>query len=197
MNNPISRRTLLKAAGANATALLIARRIAAEETGASAPDAGPGKRQTQTQITTGDAGMQLTVIALNERILRITVAAVGETTDRYFDDGSLAVRAYPEPLHTQRADMAAQPIDVAWGVYTMHVEMEPLRLSIRHPQRGVAQELTFNADSRQVQFQYGNAPVYGLGPGAHAPIAAGRKTRCGTAPAKTCASWAHAIRYRG
>lgn len=166
MSHSISRRRLLQAAGANASSLLIGRRLAQAEAATSAPESAPGSRPAQLHMPTGDAGLQLTVVSLGEQILRITVAAVGETIDRYFNDGSLATRTQPEPLHTQRADQAAQPADIAWGSYAMHVETAPLRLSIRHPQRGVIQELTFSEDSRQVRFQYGDSPVYGLGPGA-------------------------------
>jgi len=168
MGHSISRRKLLKAAGANATALLIGRSVVPAEAATSAPETAPGKRPAQAKMPTGDAGMQLTVVAISDHILRITIAAIGETIDEYFDDGSLMTRKYPQPLHTQRADLAAQPVEVAWGVYRMHIETQPLCLSIQHPQRGMIQELTFGDDSRQVQFQFGNAPVYGLGPGARA-----------------------------
>jgi alpha-glucosidase/alpha-D-xyloside xylohydrolase len=100
-------------------------------------------------------------------MLRITVAAVDETVDTYYDDGSLIPRKYPASLHTQRADQPGQPTNIAWGDYTVRVETTPLRVSVRHSQRGVVQELAFHPEVNQVRFQYGDAPVYGLGPGTH------------------------------
>jgi alpha-glucosidase/alpha-D-xyloside xylohydrolase len=166
MSYPISRRKLLKTVGANTTALLISRRIALAESAATGAEPAPSKPATQPRIRTGDPGMQLTVVALNERMLRITIAAVDETLDKYYDDGSLMARRYPDPLHSRRMDMEAQPEDLPWGDYTLHIETAPLRVSVRRPER-VIQELTFHSEGNQVLFQYGNAPVYGLGPGTH------------------------------
>jgi alpha-glucosidase/alpha-D-xyloside xylohydrolase len=115
--------------------------------------------------------MELTIVSLRPRMLRITVAAVDETIDTYYDDGSLTPRKYSAAIHTQRADQPAQPTDTAWGDYTVHIETTPLRVSVRHSQPhsqpAVVQELAFHPESNQVRFQYGDAPVYGLGPGTH------------------------------
>ncbi|HZP06253.1 MAG TPA: TIM-barrel domain-containing protein [Terracidiphilus sp.] len=167
MKSTLSRRKLLQTASASAAGLLISRRITPAEAAIAGAEAGLPKHAPQPNIRTGDAGLQLTVVAISQHLLRITLAAVDETIDKYFDDGSLTVRSYPGPLHSQRADQPAQPNDVVWGNLTLHIETMPLRLSVRHPQRGVIQEFTFRSDTNQVLFQYGNAPVYGLGPGTH------------------------------
>lgn len=167
MRSAISRRKLLKAVGASTTALLISRRIVPAEMAIAGAEPGPRQPARQPGMRAGDAGMQLTVVAVNEHLLRITLAAVDEPIDKYFDDGSLVAGRYPDPLHSRRADRPAPPDDVAWGGSTLHIETMPLRVSVRHPQRGVLQELTFRSDTNQVLFQYGNAPVYGLGPGTH------------------------------
>jgi alpha-glucosidase (family GH31 glycosyl hydrolase) len=163
----ISRRRLLATAGVSTAGVLLSRHIAFGEL-ADSIAAEPGHEQASaSRMRTGPAGMELTVVSVRPRMLRITVAAVDEVIDTYYDDGSLVPRKYPAALHTQRADEPMQPSDVAWGEYTVHVETSPLRVSVRHSQRGVVQELTFHPEINQVSFQYGGAPVYGLGPGTH------------------------------
>jgi alpha-glucosidase/alpha-D-xyloside xylohydrolase len=162
----ISRRRLLKTAGVGTAGVLLSHPIAfgesADSTGSNAVTS-----QASPRIHAASAGMELTVVSVRPRMLRITVAAVDETVDTYYEDGSLMPRKYPAALHTQRADQPAQPADLAWGDYTVHVETAPLRVSVHHSRRGVVQELEFHPEVNQVRFQYGNAPVYGLGPGTH------------------------------
>ncbi len=165
--HPISRRKLLKTAGAGTAGMLLSRQTAFAETiepPATKPDHGAASKPP---ILSGDAGTELTLVAVTPRMLRITVAAVGETIDSYYDDGSLVSRTYPAALHRQRADQPTAPSEVAWGDHTLHIENAPPRVSVRHQQRGSIQELTFRPESNQVLFQYGDAPVYGLGPGTH------------------------------
>lgn len=161
----ISRRQLLKFAGSSTAGILLSQRIAHGES--TAPEAVAGMAASAPHMPTAPAGMELTILPITSRMLRLTVAAIDENIDLYYDDGSLAPRKYRRPLHMQRSDQSAQPKEVAWGEHTVHVETAPLRVSVRHPQRGVVQELTFHPESNQVFFQFGNAPVYGLGPGTH------------------------------
>ena len=49
----------------------------------------------------------------------------------------------------------------------MRIATSPLRIAVEHPKRGVVQELNFRPDLNQIGFGYSNAPVYGMGPGAH------------------------------
>lgn len=167
MGAAISRRRLLTAAGVGTAGVLLSRHIAFGENADSTATKPPDKQASASRIRTGPAGMELTVVAVRPRMLRITVAAIDETVDTYYDDGSLMPRQYSGALHTQRADQPGQQVDAVWGEYTVHVETTPLRVSVRHSQRGVVQELAFHSEVNQVLFQYGNAPVYGLGPGTH------------------------------
>jgi alpha-glucosidase/alpha-D-xyloside xylohydrolase len=165
--HPISRRNLLKTAGAGTAGLLISGHTGFAQTGE--PEAAKPEHNAPSKppMLTGDAGKDVTLVAVSPRMLRITVAAVGEDIDNYYDDGSLVPRKYPVPLHRQRADQSVPSSDIAWGEHTLHIETEPLRLTVRHPRRGTIQELTFQAEMNHVAFQYGGAPVYGLGPGTH------------------------------
>ncbi len=175
MRAEISRRRLLTAASVGTAGALLSRHVAIAQPADS--DTIPEHNQASaSRVHTGPAGMDLTLVSVRPRMLRVTVAASGEKIDDYYDDGSLAPRTYPAALHTQRINQSdehdqssqpAQPADVAWGEYAIHVETGPLRVSIRHPQRSVIQELEFHPEKNQVQFQYGGAPVYGLGPGTH------------------------------
>lgn len=163
----MTRRQMLKAAGAStAGALLTPGSAAAAEPGHSAPSMPSHPTATQP-IRAADAGMQLTLTPVTPHMLRITVAAVAEDIDLYYDDGSLVERAPVTPRHTQRSDQSAQPYSEDWGEYKLSVETGPLRLSVQHRERGPVQTLTFHPESNQVLFEYGSAPVYGLGPGTH------------------------------
>ena len=166
-DHPISRRKLLKTAGAGTAGMLLSGHTAFAEP-AEPPTTKPEDRTSaKSPILTGDAGTDLTLVAVTPRILRITIAAVGENIDNYYDDGSLVARTYPAALHTHRADQPSAPKEIAWGEHILLIETAPLRVTIHHPQRGIIQELTFDSEHNQVTFGYGGAPVYGLGPGSH------------------------------
>jgi alpha-glucosidase (family GH31 glycosyl hydrolase) len=167
MGVAISRRRLLTTAGVGTAGVLLSKHIAFSESVDSAAATPVSNETSASRIRSASPGMELTLVSVRPQILRITVAAVDETIDTYYDDGSLIPRKYSAALHTQRADQPGQPADVAWGDYTVHVETTPLRVSVRHSQGGVVQELEFHPEVNQVRFQYGNAPVYGLGPGTH------------------------------
>src|SRR6185437_6502430 len=154
--HPISRRKLLKTAGAGTAGMLLSGHTSFAETPESQAAKTEPRAVSKSAALTGDAGKDLTLVAVTPRMLRITVAAVGENVDTYYDDGSLVSRTYPAPLHRQRADTSVAPNEVAWGEYTVRIESEPLRLSVRHPKRGNIQELTFHLEKNQVLFQYGN-----------------------------------------
>ncbi len=109
--------------------------------------------------------MDVTITAVTDSTLKISIAAVDEVLDRYYDDGSIAPRSFAKPLLTLRTDAAGQ--EIPWGENTVRVATQPLRIAVEHPQHGMVQELTFRPDLNQIGFSYNNAPVYGMGPGAH------------------------------
>lgn len=116
-------------------------------------------------IARGPVGMDVTVTAVTDSTLRISIAAADELLDRYYEDGSVAPRSFARPMLTLRMDAAGQ--NIPWGEYTLRIATKPLRIAVEHPQRGVVQELNFRPDLNQIGFGYNNAPVYGMGPGAH------------------------------
>ena len=116
-------------------------------------------------VATAAVGMNLTITAVTDSILRITIAAVDEVLDRYFDDGSVAPRSFARPMLTLRTDAAGQ--NIPWGEYTVRIATKPLHIAVEHPQSGVVQELNFRPDLNQIAFGCNGAPVYGMGPGAH------------------------------
>ena len=133
--HPISRRKLLKTAGAGTAGMLLSGPSSFAESPEQTAARPEQHSASKSPILTGEAGTNLTLVAVSPRILRITVAAVGEDIDKYYDDGSLVSRTYPAPLHRQGADEQAAPGDVAWGEYKVHIETAPLRVSVTHPQR--------------------------------------------------------------
>ena len=116
-------------------------------------------------VATAAVGMNLTITAVTDSILRISIAAVDEVLDRYFDDGSVAPRKFARPMLTLRTDAAGQ--NIPWGEYTVRIATKPLHIAVEHPQSGVVQELNFRPDLNQIAFGCNGVPVYGMGPGAH------------------------------
>ena len=105
--HPISRRKLLKTAGAGTAGMLLSGHTAFGETAEQQAAKPEPRTVSKSPVLSGDAGTELTLVAVTPRMLRITVAAVGETIDSYYDDGSLVSRTYPAALHRQRADQPA------------------------------------------------------------------------------------------
>ena len=157
MKPMMTRRQLLQTAGAASATLLFSRTFASAEPVAGGAETG----------LKGQPGIQISITAVTAHMLRINVAAVDETLDTYYNDGSLADRTFAKPLHSQRTDGGASS-DIPWGDgYTLRVDTAPLRVGIHHAQRGEIQALTFRPEVNQILFAYGGGPVYGLGPGTH------------------------------
>jgi alpha-glucosidase (family GH31 glycosyl hydrolase) len=125
----------------------------------------PRTRADGLRAAKGLVGMDVTITAVTDSTLRISIAAADEVLDRYYDDGSIAPRTFKQPMVKLRTDAAAQ--EIAWGEYTLSIATRPLRIAVKHPQLGVVQELNFRPDLNQIGFSYNNAPVYGMGPGVH------------------------------
>ena len=153
MPRKISRRGLLQGAGTASAGLLFARRFLLADT------------LPHAHAATGPAGLELRITAATEHTLRLSVATIDETLDRYYDDGSVQPRTRPAPLLAMPTEADAR--EIPWGPYRIRVMTKPLRVAVLHAERGPLQELTFRPDQNQVLFFFGNAPVYGLGPGSH------------------------------
>jgi alpha-glucosidase (family GH31 glycosyl hydrolase) len=110
-------------------------------------------------------GMDVTITAVTGSTIRISIAAVGETLDDYYNDGSVVERGPAKPILKIRTDAAAQ--EIPWGEHTLRISTKPLRIAVAHPKNGVVQELNFRPDLNQIGFGYNDAPVYGMGPGVH------------------------------
>ena len=156
MSAPVSRRKLLGGAGAASLGLLFKQRFALAQPADGQPGGVP---------PAGPVGMQIKITAVTTGTLRLSIAAVAEDLDTYYDDGSLAPRAPAPPLFRQRTNAGARVIP--FGDHSLHLEPDPLRVRVMHPKRGQVQQLTFRPELNQVQFEYGDGPVYGLGPGTH------------------------------
>ena len=155
-----SRRSVLTKLGAAAASVLLKQRFSAAQL--LAP---PITKPAGARAAKGSVGMDVTLTAVTDSTLRISVAAVDEELDRYYDDGSIAPRTFKPPMVKLRTDAAAQ--EIPWGEYTLSIATRPLRIAVKHPHRGVVQELNFRPDLNQIGFSYNNAPVYGMGPGVH------------------------------
>ena len=103
MQPMMTRRQLLQAAGAASATLLFSRTIAAAESVAGGGETG----------LKGQPGLQISITAVTAHMLRINVAAVDETLDTYYNDGSLADRTFAKSLHCQRTDGGASS-DIPW-----------------------------------------------------------------------------------
>ena len=160
MKKDYSRRAVISRLGVVSAGVLLTQRFTYAEM--LAPPAGPAP---MTPIAKGPVGMDVTVTAVTDSILRISVAAVDESLDRYYEDGSVAPRSFAKPMLTLRTDAEGQ--NIPWGEYTVRIATRPLRIAVEHPKHGVVQELNFRPDLNQISFSYNDAPVYGMGPGAH------------------------------
>jgi alpha-glucosidase/alpha-D-xyloside xylohydrolase len=156
MKRDYSRRAVVAGLGAISAGVLLNRRLAYAEMLA------PG---AVVPVEKAAVGMSVTITAVTDSTLRISVAAVDEVLDRYYDDGSIAPRVFAKPLLTLRTD--AEPQEIGWGEYKVRVATKPLRIGVEGSQGGVVQELTFRPEMNQIGFGYNDAPVYGMGPGAH------------------------------
>ncbi|HEY4046847.1 MAG TPA: TIM-barrel domain-containing protein [Acidobacteriaceae bacterium] len=117
-------------------------------------------------VSTGPAVLELKLTAVNDNILRVTVAAAGEPLDRLYGDGSLVARVWPDAV--VRAVVGSTAQTVHWSGRVVEVYTDPLRVTVRANGAAVLQELRFEQSPAQVQFLCGDGPVYGLGSGAHA-----------------------------
>ena len=160
MKKKYSRRSVITGFGTVSAGILLDQRFLYAEM--LAPLSGPGATPL---VAKGPVGMDVTITAVTDSTLRISVAAVDEVLDRYYEDGSVAPRRFAKPLATLRTDSEGQ--EIQWGQYRVRVVTKPLRIAVEHPQQGLVQELTFRPDANQILFGYNNAPVYGMGPGVH------------------------------
>lgn len=155
-----SRRSVMAGVGAASAELLLTRRFAFAELVL------PGAESTHAPtMAKGPVGMDVTLVAVTDSTLRISVAAVDESLDRYYDDGSVAPRVFAKPMLKLRTSAPGQ--EIPWGEYTVRVSTNPLRIAVVHPRRGVVQELNFRPDLNQIGFGYNGSAVYGMGPGVH------------------------------
>jgi alpha-glucosidase (family GH31 glycosyl hydrolase) len=117
-------------------------------------------------IGTGPAALELRLTAVNDSILRVTVAAAGEPLDQLYGDGSLVARVWPDVTVRVLAGSTAQTVH--WSGRVVEVHTDPLQVAVRTTSGAVLQELRFEQSPAQVHFLCGDGPVYGLGSGAHA-----------------------------
>jgi alpha-glucosidase/alpha-D-xyloside xylohydrolase len=113
---------------------------------------------------TGEAAMQLSLTAVSENTLRMTFAAVDVDRDQTFSDGSLIARSWPQPLFQTHTTQAVPT--TMWGQRRIHVSTDPLRITVEDGSGRLRQELRFDGTT-QVNFRYGDGPVFGLGEGVH------------------------------
>ena len=156
MDSDLSRREILRGISVATVRLLLRERF----TCVPFPSAAFGGRPA-----TGDAALELSLMALNENSLRIMVAAVGVDGAQTFTDGSLVPRSWPKPLVQKQQKPGA--VSVPWGKYSIQVSMDPFHLAVKDADGRLRQKLNFDTGTGRVSFLYGDGPVFGLGEGVH------------------------------
>lgn len=156
MDGEIDRRTALQRLAAGTAGLLFRVKFSHAENW-TAPQA--------HRSETGPPQLELTLRSVSEHILRITVAAADEPMDRIYGDGSLVERPLPSPILRMESD--ATPHTVPWSKHNVQVAGNPLRITVRNGGGSVIQELRFETSPPQITFLCGDAPLFGLGEGAH------------------------------
>lgn len=154
MTSDVSRREVLRGLSAGTMRLLLQERFACM------PFLSAGFAD---QLVTGDAALELTLTALSENTLRITIAAVDVDLPQTFTDGSLMPRLWPSPLIQKQQKPGTA--SVVWGKYNVGVSTDPFHLTVKDAGGRLRQELSFGTG--KVTFAYGDGPVFGLGEGVH------------------------------
>ncbi|HYK34985.1 TIM-barrel domain-containing protein [Alloacidobacterium sp.] len=156
MANDFSRREVLRGMSAGAARLLLRERFACMPF-LSAVFA--------DRTVAGDAVLELSLTALSENTLRITVAAVDVDLAQTFTDDSLMPRAWPPPL--VHKELKPGEASVAWGKYSIQASTDPFHLAVKDAGGRPRQELSLDTRTGKVSFSYGDGPVFGLGEGVH------------------------------
>ncbi|AXC10263.1 Alpha-glucosidase [Acidisarcina polymorpha] len=114
-------------------------------------------------VETGPPSLELTVNAVSDQILRITVAAAEEPLDRMYDDGSIIVKPQTSIM---RVLETGQESTTFWNGRSIHLSSNPLRLRIEKSD-GAIPDIIIETTPSRIIFSCGNGPLYGLGQGAH------------------------------
>ena len=114
-------------------------------------------------VETGPPSLELTVTAVSNGILRVTLAPAGEPFDRMYDDGSVVILPQAPTL---RVLETGKETTTAWKGHSIRVSTNPLRLLIEKPGGMVIQEIGFHSSPSRIVFSAGSGPLWGLGQGA-------------------------------
>jgi alpha-glucosidase (family GH31 glycosyl hydrolase) len=148
-----TRRTVIHGLAGGAGTLLFRRRLAASESWVSS-----------FADKTGPPAQELTLRAVSNNILRITVAAEGEPFTEMYGDGSLSTASPSEPILRAVATGSEETIDL--NGRRIQVSVNPFRVRVQDAAGRAIQELRFESSPARISFLCGNAPIFGLGPGA-------------------------------
>ena len=127
MKKHFSRRSMMTKLGAATAGVLLQRRFSSAEL--LAP---PSGTEEASRAVKGAVGMDVTLTAVTDSTLRISVAAVDEVLDQYYDDGSVAPRHFARPMLVLRTDADGQ--DITWGEYTVSVASRSASSSLNRVQ---------------------------------------------------------------
>jgi alpha-glucosidase len=147
----VSRRALLHGIGYGVAGSLFTRQFAAAQI--------PGASQPVAAFS----GLEVSLTAVSDSILRIIIAANDEPLDRLYGDGSLVSRSWPRPMLQMSAN-AFRTRRTAWGRRRIQVSTDPLRILVKEADGRVRQELIY--DRERIGFQC-IEPIFGLGEGGH------------------------------
>jgi alpha-glucosidase (family GH31 glycosyl hydrolase) len=156
VSGPVSRRKAIALLGvAGAGALANPRSIFA----------GLQSESTAANITLGGQPVELTLVPVNDRTLRISFLAIPPQGPTQGIENSLdLVRDnWPAPL----ARIRALPSDrtIPWGRFRIRLNREPFSISLEDNAGKSIQRLQIDRDDASVGFDSGNAPLFGLGEG--------------------------------
>jgi alpha-glucosidase (family GH31 glycosyl hydrolase) len=73
----------------------------------------------------------------------------------------------PPPAVSRRIGDIRQSLSLRWGAIAVEVENFPLRVRLKDPADGIAQELRFDAANGCVSFPMQDRPIFGMGEGGH------------------------------
>jgi alpha-glucosidase/alpha-D-xyloside xylohydrolase len=145
----ISRRTALLGLGAAPAATMVA---------------APASAEADATLRVAGSTVELTVTAVTEDIVRLTVAAIERGNAQPVpSDGSLAERDWAAPLASLTSRAGART--VICGHARVMISPDPLAVRIATHDQPLVQHLTFDDQTSVFTFHLGQGPILGLGEG--------------------------------
>ena len=118
------------------------------------------RTQLRSSQLIGEPGtLDFRISAISSKILHISIAPVHANPPEREPGVSTSTREIPFAIKN------GSPLTLPWNRHAVHINREPLRITVVDRAESVRQEIEFETDSTSVRFRLGSQPVFGLGEG--------------------------------